>query len=221
MDKYLNVFYNFNLKPKTDYPAKLANYLINRYKIQPGAEILDVGCGRGDLLRAFAKEGLLTQGLDLMPYDMELTAGLPIKHANFESERFPFEDESFDLVFSKSVIEHLHKPDNFLREARRVLKTGGRLIIMTPDWQTQLYTFYNDHTHVQPYIVSGLINALKLYELNDVTAELFYQLPSVWKFPFLKIFYKPLQLLFPVKKVRKSSWWRWARELMILGSAIK
>lgn len=221
MDKYLNVFYNLNLKPQTEYPNHLARYLVGRFSITQGAKVLDVGCGRGDLLHVFAKVGLSSEGLDLQPYDPALTKGLSIKYANFEIDRFPFDDNSFDVVFSKSVIEHLHKPDNFLKEIRRVLKPGGRVIIMTPDWQTQRYVFYNDHTHVQPYIVSGLVNAMQLYDFREVTAELFYQLPSVWKFPFLKFLYKPLQYCLPVKKVKKSSWWRWSRELMILGSAKK
>lgn len=223
MNSYLKVFYDLKLKPVTEYPIFLARYLVDRFKIQAGAKILDVGCGRGDLIRAFTSAGLATQGLDLQRYDDPQLARseFDIKHANFEVDKFPFADNSFDVVFSKSVIEHLHKPDNFLKEIRRILKPGGRAIIMTPDWQTQRYVFYNDHTHVQPYIVSGLANALNLYDFREISAELFYQLPSVWRFYFLKIIYRPLQICFPVKKVRKSSWWRWSRELMILGTAIK
>jgi len=52
-------------------------------------------------------------------------------------------------------------------------------------------------------------------------AELFYQLPVVWKYPALKIISRGLQFLGPVKKIYKNKFIRWSRKLMILGTAIK
>lgn len=217
----MEVFYDPTIKPLTSYPGYLAEYLAYRFRIIANAKILDAGCGRGDFLRAFAGAGLDAAGLDFPDKLGTCRQGFTIQQANFETDRFPFPDDTFDVVFSKSVIEHLHKPDNFLREIWRVLKPAGRIIIMTPDWQTQRYIFYNDYTHVQPYIASGLENALKLHDFREVSAELFYQLPAVWRFPFLKLLCRPLQILFPVKRIRKSGWWRWARELMIIGTGVK
>ena len=43
-----------------------------------------------------------------------------------------------------------------MKESWRVLKPGGRLIALTPDWKSQMKTFYNDYTHVRPYTVDSL-----------------------------------------------------------------
>lgn len=221
MENYLKVVYDEKLRPHTKYPAKLVAYLKDRFDIDANSRLLDVGCGRGDMLRAFQQLGLRVNGLELLDYHSELTADIDVDYANFESQRFPFPDDAFDVVFSKSVIEHLHNPENFLRESRRILRPGGRIIILTPDWQTQRYIFYNDFTHRQPYTVLGLNNALKIYDFSEVKTEIFYQLPLVWRAPFLRFFFKPLQWLFPVKRISKTGPWRWSRELMILGTGIK
>lgn len=221
MENYIKVIYDKKLRPYTKYPAQLAAYLMDRFAISRNSRLLDVGCGRGDMLNAFKQSGLHVNGLELLDYNAELIAGIEVAYANFENQSFPFPDDTFDVVFSKSVVEHLHNPENFLRESRRILKPGGRIITLTPDWQTQRYIFYNDFTHHQPYTVLGLSNALNVYDFTGVNTEIFYQLPIVWKVPFLKTMLKPLQFFFPVKKVTKSGFWRWSRELMILGTGVK
>lgn len=221
MEKYVKVFYDKGIKPYTQYPIQLGQHLIKIFSVQPGSQLLDVGCGRGDMMKAFKYLGLSVRGLDIIDYKSDLASGIEVKCANFENERFPFEDNTFDMIFSKSVIEHLHNPENFLRESWRVLKPGGRIITLTPDWQTQLYIFYNDFTHHQPYTVLGLNNALNVYNFKAVQTEKFYQLPAIWKAPFLKTILKPLPIFFPVKKITQSGFWRWSRELMILGTGVK
>lgn len=115
MTKYLDIVYNKKEKPVSDYPLKLCSYLSERFKMKKGDKILDAGCGRGDFLDAFKKIGLDAFGIDL-------------KDCDFESERFPSENSTFDFVFSKSVIGHLKNPENFTKEARRVLKPGAAII---------------------------------------------------------------------------------------------
>lgn len=218
---YLDVFYSTEAKPYTRYPYRLCRHLRNRFGIVAPHTLLEVGCGRGEMLYEFKQMGITVFGLDARAFDSELLHGIPIHYLNLETGRFPYADNSFDTVFSKSVVEHLHNPENFINEIQRVLKPGGRCILMTPDWQSQRYVFYNDYTHVQPYIVSGVENLLRTGNLKDVYAELFYQFPLTWKFPLLKILLAPLRLVLPVKSVKSNSWWRWARELMILGTGIK
>ena len=182
---------------------------------------MDVGCGRGDFAKSFKDLGLEVFGLDVEKGDSELLKEIEVKIADIENRSFPFDDETFDIVFSKSVIEHFWKPDNFIKECRRALKPGGRIITMTPDWQSQMHIFYNDYTHCHPYTPVGLKDLLKIYGFKESEAEIFYQLPILWKYPWLKIFSKFLQLFGPVKKIYKNKFIRWSRELMILGSAIK
>ena len=64
---------------------------------------------------------------------------------NLNKENIPFADEFFDNIVAGDVIEHLENPPHFLREANRVLKNSGRLIICTPqanDWWTTLHNWF-------------------------------------------------------------------------------
>ncbi|MDP3900368.1 MAG: methyltransferase domain-containing protein [bacterium] len=221
MKNYLQVYYSEKAKAYTGYPDKLCRYLAERFGISQGSRLIDVGCGRGEFLLGFQRAGCLAEGLDIRRYGGALLEKFKIKTANIERDRFPYEDESFDAVFSKSVIEHLHNPENFLGECQRILKLGGRLIVMTPDWQSQRYVFYSDHTHVQPYVELGLARVLDLYGFKEIETELFYQLPLLWRHPWMKVALKPLRIILPIKRAQGNSFMRWSRELMILGTGIK
>ena len=140
---------------------------------------------------------------------------------DLEGDGIPFPNESMDVVFTKSVLEHIHRPNNILSECYRVLKPSGRIIAMVPDWKTCMYIYYDDFTHVQPYTVDALRDALKMFRFRAVESEAFYQLPVVWKHPWVKIVCKMLQMLGPVKKVHKNKFYRFSRELIILASGIK
>ncbi len=102
-----------------------------------GRRVLDLGSGEGygtDLLASRAEEVL---GVDLAP-EAVYHARNTYKRSNL---RFLYgdiydlevDDDSFDLVCSLQVIEHLHEPERFMREARRVLKPGGLCVISTPN----------------------------------------------------------------------------------------
>lgn len=221
MKNYLQVYYNEQSKPYTSYPFKLCQYLVDRFAIDRSGNMIDVGCGRGEFLQGFKQLGLTVNGLDIDKFQGKILDNFEIRKANLEFDRFPYDDQIFDLVFSKSVVEHLHNPENFIKECQRILKPGGRIIIMTPDWQSQRYVFYSDHTHVQPYVELGLARLLDMYGFRHINTELFYQLPWVWHRSWLKIFLQPLRFVFPVKKGQGNSLWRWSRELMLLGTAVK
>ena len=59
---------------------------------------------------------------------------------NIEKEPLPFADNCFDVIFSKSVVEHIYNPDIFFKEAIRVLKPG-LLLTLTPDWEVKQRNF--------------------------------------------------------------------------------
>lgn len=221
MANYLNVVYNQNVRPFTKYPSQLVSHLFNRFNMKKSDTLLDVGCGRGDFTKGFKDLGLEVSGIDFQKSDLEMLNNIKVQYANIEKESFPFENEMFDFVFSKSVIEHLWNPEHFIKECCRVLKKDGRIIIMTPDWQSQRLIFYDDYTHRHPYTPTALKDLLKIYGFKEVSAEIFYQLPVLWKHPRLKIFSKFLQLFGPVKRIYKNKFIRWSRELMVLGTGKK
>ena len=68
------------------------------------------------------------------------------KIANLEEE-IPYENDYFDVVYSKSVIEHFYHPEKLVAQIYRVLKPGGLVITMTPDWEHHFKNFYDDYIY--------------------------------------------------------------------------
>ncbi len=104
----------------------------------PRGRALDVGAGRGIASYALAREGF-TEVVALEPDPSSLVgagairqlaadAGLPIRVTQEFSERLPFDDASFDLVFARAVLHHTSDLDAACREFHRVLRPGGRLV---------------------------------------------------------------------------------------------
>ena len=221
MTKYIDTIYDSKLRPLTSYPDKLAQYLFNRFEMKKGDKLLDLGCGRGDFSKAFANQGLAAEGADIEQTKSEIISGINVKHFDLEKINYPYPDNHFDVIFSKSVFEHIDDPTVFLNEQKRILKPGGRIIILTPDWESQIKIFWNDYTHKRPYTVLGSSNVLKIFNFKNVHSEIFYQLPLYWKYPKLKFIAHILKLTGPVKKLYKNKFYRWSKELMILATAVK
>jgi SAM-dependent methyltransferase len=118
------------------YPDPLDDHAIfdarvRRY-LTPDASVLDAGAGRG-LRNRYDYAGLVARlvGVDLDP---EVKNNPNLDEAVVaDLASLPFEDASFDLVFSKYVFEHIPRPMETLREFRRVMKTGGHLVFHTPN----------------------------------------------------------------------------------------
>lgn len=221
MTGYINVIYDENVRPHTDYPVKLCSHLISRFHIPAGAKILDVGCGRGDFLGGFKERGLDAYGLDREADAVKIEGGASVKCCDIEKNAFPFPDNTFDVVFSKSLIEHLYNPENFITECRRVLKPGGRLILMTPDWTSTMKIFFDDYTHRQPYTAAAAKDLLDIFGFLETRAEIFYQLPVLWRYPALKIVSRILQVFVPVTTKSRIKFVRWSVELMVLATGVK
>jgi SAM-dependent methyltransferase len=224
---YVSVIYEINRTPPSDYPLKLASYLCNRFSIERGSRLLEVGCGRGDFLKAFQKLGIDCSAVDLCSSTSNLLCNIEVRNVDISKDKLPYEDNFFDIVYHKSLIEHLYSPDNLMRETFRVLKPGGRVIMLVPDWHSQMKVFYEDYTHCRPYDTTSLNDVLRIYGFSKIETELFYQLPAVWKYPRIRIICKMLQLILSVPLARKLSnlmgvkFFRWSVELMVLGTGRK
>jgi SAM-dependent methyltransferase len=104
----------------------------------PGA-ILDLGCGAGSYLRAAARRGRSTVGIDASLCQLILARrlladeSLTVELAAAEVERLPLAAESFSLVLATDLIEHVEQQTSALAEAARVLEPSGAMWVTTPN----------------------------------------------------------------------------------------
>ncbi len=114
-------------------------YTVAVANVQPGQQVLDIAGGTGDLARAFAqragKEGrvVLTDINEAMlrtGRDRLLDQGLVLPTAACDAEHLPFASNSFDLVSVAFGLRNMTHKDAALAEMNRVLKPGGRLLVL-------------------------------------------------------------------------------------------
>lgn len=109
--------------------------------LRPSARVLEIGSGRGRLLRWLIDRGHDARGIDLNPElvsDARRLTGGDVRIARAAGERLPFADGSFDLVLSFDVFEHIPDSDAHLREVRRVLSVAGYYLLQTPNKWTNV-----------------------------------------------------------------------------------
>jgi ubiquinone/menaquinone biosynthesis C-methylase UbiE len=106
-------------------------------QITPQARVLDVACGPGIVVEALARGAREVVGCDITPEMLEQTdrrcrkAGLTnVRCVPGRAEELPFEDASFDAVVTRSALHHFPDPAAALREMARVLRAGGRAVIV-------------------------------------------------------------------------------------------
>ena len=219
---YVAVVYNEKERPLTSYPDRLALYLARRYGMVPGESILDIGCGRGEFLRGFIRSGLKGFGVDQSSAAKTLCPEADVVQTDLENFSLPYEDCSFKYIFSKSVLEHFYYPEKLVREIHRILKPGGAVLTMVPDWLTTCQrTFYDDYTHRTPFTDVSLRDIFLIHGFNDVKVEKFRQLPFLWSRPWLTPISALLSCVIPDILNRYSKLIRFSKELMLLASAIK
>lgn len=99
--------------------------------VRPGMAILHAGCGwdRNDVTRPW-RHSCRIVGVDLDP---RVATRFHSEFHLCSVAALPFRDATFDLVVSEYVWEHLDDPDGAFRETARVLRSGGRIVVLTPN----------------------------------------------------------------------------------------
>jgi len=102
--------------------------------LEAGARVLDVGCGRGVILGSLAEKGFEVHGLEISAEaarGADPRAEIRIADSLRDAE---YRSASFDQIIIWHVLEHVVDPAGTLREAHRILKPGGRLIVAVPNF---------------------------------------------------------------------------------------
>ena len=101
-----------------------------------GRRLLEIGVGLGTDFIRFVRAGAIATGVDLTEHAVELVRrrlaleGLPAEVRTADAERLPFEDGSFDVVYSWGVLHHTPDTSRAVGEAIRVLRPGGEACVM-------------------------------------------------------------------------------------------
>ena len=221
---YLETIYNENTAPFSDYPKKLISYLFNRFKMSKNQKILELGCGRGEFLNEFVKCGLEVHGVDISDYSQKFFSELNFKKVDMENEKLPYQDNYFDFIYSKSFIEHFYYPEKIFKEAYRVLKPGGMIITLTPEWKYIYKSFYEDFTHRVPFTKVSLKDIHSMNNFNSINVESLLNFQYYLK-NFISKIYLILsiltRILVPDYIRMRHKWIRFSKEIMLLSSARK
>ncbi len=222
---YINVIYNKKDRPFTNYPDKLSKYLFDFFRLSEKDKILDVGCGRGEFLNGFMNCGLEPYAIDLSDISKKTYPNINFKYCDLLNEPIPFEDEFFDVIFSKSLIEHFHYPEKIFKEMNRVLKKNGKIITMTPDWEINYKNFYEDYTHRTPFSETSLRDFHLINGFKDVEIYKFKQLPILWKQKNLQNsilnFFSEITRIIVPDYFKKYKWVKFSKEIILLSIAKK
>lgn len=159
--------YNFRfpsyLKVTTSKVAAVAN-------ITSGDKILDLGCGTGELLFKLAQKFPSARELIGIDISEEMLKQAKIKLDSFKSvslqlgdiEQISYPNEYFDLIVSIGVMHYVRSPEMMIKEALRVLKTGGRFLLVDM---------------AQESLTTKISSALR--KMTDPGAVQFYSLRSI------------------------------------------
>lgn len=195
------------------FKETLFNYL-KKYKIkillfrffgipqipEESVRILDIGCGSGYQLLTLKE---LYPHLELYGVDIVRTEDLPeiinFSTVDLEKDNLPDEQESFDFIMCRGVIEHVTNPSKIFTEAYRVLKKGGKFHVLTDNWTSVLIpssflktssstiNFYDDYTHIRPYTKRALLRLFSSAGFKNPYIKVERNLFIIVLFPLLLI----------------------------------
>ncbi|MEW6108491.1 MAG: class I SAM-dependent methyltransferase [Nitrospirota bacterium] len=166
-----------------------------------GSSILDLGAGQGALSARLGDLGYTVTAVDIDPEDFKCK-GIQFIQVNFNDNRAieSFKDKyqgTFDLVIGVEVIEHVENPWEYVRLLKALAKTGGHILISTPNvtsWLSRIHFLLKgkfhqfgesdlSYGHIAPITPWELSTILKYENFKDVSITSAGTLPPVWIAP--------------------------------------
>lgn len=101
---------------------------------RPGARVLDIGCGVGQVVAHLTREGFEAHGVDVAEANIARAARVSPLCVLYDGGRLPYPDNHFATVGALNVLEHVQDPEAFIAEAVRVVEPGGRIVLSSPNF---------------------------------------------------------------------------------------
>jgi ubiquinone/menaquinone biosynthesis C-methylase UbiE len=160
------------------YRFEKLDYLDKRvdYAGQAGLDVLDVGCGLGNDTSRFAKGHARVTGIDIAPRAIELARanfsqrGLDGRFLVMDGEAMGFPDASFDVVYCHTVLHFTPDPARMTAEIHRVLKPGGRAILMAVNQQSWMRFMHRVAKVEIDHLAAPVFHWLSARELERMAA---------------------------------------------------
>jgi predicted SAM-dependent methyltransferase len=167
-DQYFRVRFPFD--PRRDVVwREVCHYLQARY-LAPNLRILDIGAAYCNFINNI--QGRERHALDISPIIEEYAAPGVATHVRPCTDLRCFEEESLDVVFVSNLFEHLTRADlcTSLAEIHRVLASGGRLIVLQPNFRYCFRSYFDDYTHTYIYTDRSLCDIFEAcgFQIADV-----------------------------------------------------
>jgi 2-polyprenyl-3-methyl-5-hydroxy-6-metoxy-1,4-benzoquinol methylase len=122
---------------------------------RPGARVLDVGCGAGQVVGRLSENGFEAYGVDVSEPNIERARKHSARCSFYDGKHLPFPDNHFASAGALNVLEHVEEPESFIPELVRVVQPGGKVIISSPNF-FRVFGFRDYHPKMR-----GLRNKLQ------------------------------------------------------------
>lgn len=173
-DYFLNDYLPLHLANRDNSLAERRAYLVDfqkHFSLPHRPRLLDVGCALGFMLQEAISAGWEAWGVETSKFAAEYASahtGCTVNAGTLENAAFP--SESFEVVTLMDVIEHVAEPRPLLSEIYRILRPGGGLFIVTPNFGSLFVRLYglraygiwpDQHVvYFQPSTISRVLNAV-------------------------------------------------------------
>lgn len=187
--------YGFTSEDRMDHKR-----IMELLKIKESDKVLDVGCGTGQLLLKIPAK--YKKGTEFNDYAVKFCRKKSLDVVKAPAEKLPYKDASFDIVILNEVISHLRKPSLGMKEALRVLKKTGRILVTGP-------------------VRSSIYHNLSKTHLSEMSASDLRTLFNIFNLKILNHEVAGLSLLFPILENMVYKPFRFVRKLFLKNSTSK
>ncbi len=168
-DAYFDARFTYDARRDTVW-REVCRYL-NRKYIRPDSKLLDLGAGYCNFINNIAARE--KHALDLFSHFKKYAAPGVVTHQQSCTELHRFQERDFDVVFASNLFEHLNR-EELLRTMyglHKVLRPGGRLVLMQPNFSLCYSTYFDDYTHVETFTHRSLADFVEAGGFRLVAVE--------------------------------------------------